>query len=471
MTSGSDVEEQINNQISKLQGQESKLNSTLHSYENKIDSLTAEREESYVSLAETYLPELDAQAIKNTLKEVQGDVQEIFRKKQLRRKELENLMQASTEKKGTLEEKLGKVTSELNQKASERDSIVKDIKAELSQHPKYPTLAKEAKTDKDNLEKNEERAKEVKADAQKKLPSYENNKIFMYLVNKSFGTEEYDSKGIIRKLDQCIAEKVDYKNSKKSYDYLRAIPELVDLEVSKRKEKLEEKISKIKAIEKEVADNHGLTAVLEEGKKLGMTREEMLKAVSKLNSEYESYASERKESDGTKDSYHKEAIQKLKGYLKGDNIAELKKLARNTPDTKDDKLVDRIEEIDYSVRELKDKAKETRDEREKLTDKLKGLKKVMDKFRSNDFESYRSYFDSDFDINTLILAYMAGKMSENSLWSKIDDNHHFRVEHHDSYSSSSSHDDYSSSSSSFGGGGFSGGGGFGGGGFSSGSGF
>src|SRR4030065_2208079 len=92
MVSGSTVYKKIQEQISTLEGKVDRTGSQIDSCENKIDSLTGERETTYVSLAETYLPELTSQSVKQTLREVQSDVQRIFQKKQNSRKELETPM-------------------------------------------------------------------------------------------------------------------------------------------------------------------------------------------------------------------------------------------------------------------------------------------------------------------------------------------------------------------------------------------
>ena len=464
MVSGSTVYKKIQEQISTLEGKVDRTGSQIDSCENKIDSLTGERETTYVSLAETYLPELTSQSVKQTLREVQSDVQRIFQKKQNRRKELETLMASALEKKKANDDKLENITEQLNQKVAERQKLSKDVGAELSADARYTELTSQADQTKERLAKNNERLRSFKEEAKEKLSVYDANKFFSYLLRRKFGTEEYHSKGLIKKLDLWVAKKVDYAVSKRNYDFLKTMPELMEIEINKRQEAFDELVSKIRKREKEAADSHGLTRVIEEGSGLLKGRDELIGIIAKINDEYKAYSSERKESDSSKDSYHQEAIQKLKAFLKGDDIASLKQKARGTPGSEDDKLVARIEDIDYNVREFKDKAKGLKKQRDGLQEKLNELNDLERKYRSNDYESSRSRFPSGFDIDDLIRAYLLGKILMDDLWSTVKSKKDFEEDH--SYSYSSRHDDdyHSSSSGSWGGG-------FGGGFHSSGSGF
>jgi len=474
MVSGSSVYSKIKEQISTLEGKEGKISSQIEGCEKKIYSLTSEREAAYVSLAEAYLPELTSQSVKQTLREVQSDIQRIFQKKQDRRKELEALMTSALEKKKDNSDKLENITEQLNQKVTERQKLSKDVGAELSADSKYLGLTSQADQTKERLAKNNERLKSFKEEAEEKLPVYDANKFFSYLLRKKFGTEEYHSKGLIKKLDSWVAKKVDYAVSKRNYDFLKTMPELMELEINKRQEAFDELVSKIRRKEKEVADSHGLTKVIEEGTVLLKKRDELIGLIAKINEEYKIYSSERKESDSTKDSYHQDAIQKLKAFLKGDDIAGLKQKARSTPGSEDDKLVARIEEIDGDVRGLKDKAKGLKKERDALQEKINALNDMERKYNSNDYESSRSRFPSGFDIDDLITDYILGRHSIDSVWDTIKDKQDFEEDHSYSYSSSrsSSDDDHHSSwGGSFGGGSHDSGGGFGGGFHSSGSGF
>ena len=457
--------------ISDLEHKEEKLGSDVYACERKITNLGNERERAYIRLAEFYLPELDAQFIKQTLTEVQGDVSYIFQQKQNRRTELESLMKSSTKQKKTLEEKFEILTKQLNEAADERDRLNGIVAEDLGKNHEYRDLDARANQANERIIQNKARVEEMQNEAAEKLPKYEANKMFMYLVKRNFDPSD-THKGLINRLDSKVAEIVNYADQKNNYDFLKSMPELMQIELNRRLDELNELKEQIRHIEDITAEKYGLTKVIENGTQLGNNRNKVMSLIEELDSKYNSYACERKDLDSTKGEYHQEAIQKLKAFLKGNNIKELKERAQATLGTEDDHLVNRMEEIDYEIRDLKDKTKEIKNERDKVHDDIEKMIDLRNKYRSHDFESSRSYFDSGFNINTLLLAYLAGRMTANSMWDTI--NHHQNFEYDDYLSSSSSSSGGGFSSfggGGFGGGGFSSGGGFGGGGFSSGHGF
>ncbi|VVB77970.1 Uncharacterised protein [uncultured archaeon] len=474
--SGTTVHKEIKAKIKQAEKEAEGIEREIYGYESQINSLTEERENCYVTLATTYLPGLDAESVKKTLSEFQNTVRGIFNNKQKRRQQLEDLMKESKEKRSTLDTELEAVSEDLIKKTAERDSIRKSISEEIGKNDSYVKLDSLAKESNAKLDQNKKRVEEVEKEASEKLPIYENNKLFSYLSERKFGTPEYNETqgNMIKMLDSWVARIVGYKNAQKCYDFLRSMPELMRSKVEERQTELEGIVKQMKEIENEAGEKYGFPKVLEEGSKINNKKEKIIGQINESDKEYAEYSNERKEIDSKKDPYHNDAIQKLKAYLKGEKIADLKRQARETPGTEDDKLVSRIEEIDATVRGLKDKAKEAQTNREAYSEKLNGLKSIERKFKSEDFDSDRSYFPSTFDIGDFLTGYMIGKYSSNQVWGTLESKH--EEEPAPVYHSSSSYDYGGSSNSSSNWSSpstdsWSSGGGMGGGGWSSGSGF
>ena len=495
---GSTVHRAIKGKIAEVEGAYERHSACVYGCERKIELLTEEREQCYVQLAEFYLPELDANAIKETISEVQGEVKRIFAERRVQRARAEQKLKDERENKKALEEKLTGITEELEQKVSEREEIKAAIATDLSGNKEYAEFFPKAEQTKSRIEQNMMRVKEIETEAKQKLPAYDQNRLFKYLLRRKFGTPDYDHGWFVRRLDQWVASLVNYNESKRNYDYLRTMPELMKAEFERRNAELDELAGKVQKIEQDTAERHGLNKVVTEGMRIGVRRDKAIKEVEKSGAKCDEYTKEISDLDNTKGEHYSEAIQKLKSYLKGSNVAELKRRALETPERKDDNLVEKIEEIDLQVKEQKGKAKEIKAEQSEVGGKLSTLQRIENGFTSKDYESSRSYFDAGFDINSLIAGFIAGKMTESNMWGQIESSQHFRPQvtytyrptvsrrsvfdddddddshsrrkHNDHGSSRRSSDD-SDSGSGFGGGSFSSGGGFGGGGFSSGSGF
>ncbi|MEK6967706.1 MAG: hypothetical protein AABX51_03690 [Nanoarchaeota archaeon] len=468
MVKGSTVDRNIRDLIRELESKQMQASDILDQAERGIDSANAEREEAYGCLALTYLPELDADAIRNSLRDVQGKVQEIYARRQSRRKELDTLTANQNTERDGLEKKLEDVTAKLNEQSNLRAKIVADIQKELSSDAVYVQLSGEAQQLGQRIEQGKRRVEEAEWESADKLPAYEANTLFSYLLRRQFGTQSYSRNFITRRLDSWVARIVGYAKQKDSYTFLKEMPGMMTEEVKRTEREYESLREKGKELEVKVAVAHGLPPVEKTGSHLLSERQGILEDINTIDRTLSEYATEKKDAESTKGSYHKQAINELTAYLKGEDIANLHQLARKTPGSSDDDLVTRIEGLGEEIEAGKQGAKQARNERDAVAAQLDGVKEIHRRFREKEYDSDDSYFDDGFDINTLLIAYIAGTLSQQNLMRRMESHQDFD-DYSSSYSSSSSGG--FSSGGGFGGGGFSSGGGFGGGGFSSGKGF
>ena len=94
---------------------------------------------------------------------------------------------------------------------------------------------------------------EIRAEAQEKLPSYDKNRLFRYLLDRDYGKPEYKKKGWTRRLDRWVAKLIDYQGARRSYDFLRVTPELMAAEVARRREQFNVLMEQVERIEDEIS--------------------------------------------------------------------------------------------------------------------------------------------------------------------------------------------------------------------------
>ena len=194
--SGSSVHKKIKQKISEVESQSEDLASQLYRVEEKLTNLTAEREESYGSLATHYLPELDAQTVQFTLRQVRGEIERVFREKQDRRSTLEKLMKENRDENHKFEEELDGITEQIEQQVQERDKALGLISKDLQKNTNYTQRDEEAKKAEGRLQGYKKRVEEIEKEAERKLPAFEKNKIFSYLLRSNYGTAQYTRSGL-----------------------------------------------------------------------------------------------------------------------------------------------------------------------------------------------------------------------------------------------------------------------------------
>jgi len=286
---------------------------------------------------------------------------------------------------------------------------------------------------------------------------------FNRLVDTHYDVNNPQGNFLVQKLDCWVAGIIGYQEAKSNYDALKSIPGAIKKQVDREQAELDQIVKGIKDIEKEASDRHGLTTILEQGHNLDAKKKEILQKISVEDQNLTNYSQEKQELNGAKDQYHRQALDKLKFYLKSEGISALKQRAKDTPHPEDDQLVGKIELADARIKGLKEDCSKFQDQQKDLTKKLTGLREIAQNYSYQNYDSDKSYFNSDFNIDSFLIGYLSGQYTAFDVNRHIGNNDH--VEYHESYSnhdssSSDSCSNFSSGSSGFGGGGYSSGGGF-----------
>lgn len=441
---GSAVHSAIERKVREVEKQSKALTSDVTNYENQIVRFQEEHEAAYTKLAYMYLPDISAESVSSTLRELEGAVKKIFQEKQKQRKSVEDNMEDCEQRKEQLEERLKQATSQLNEKAQQRDILQTETNTELQQNPNYVELIQQADQARKVVRLYTLRLEEVKTQASNKLPAYRDERLFMYLLEREYNTPRYQASNLISRLDSIVAEVVGFKEAKKNYNFLTSMPELMNIEVEKRQEELDKLVKELKTIEDAAAERKGLVKVNAEGKALEEERAEIINKLSAIDKKYQTYTQQRKALDDETDEYHEQAISELRTYLKGEAISNLKERARSTRGSEDDQLVNRIETIDTEVKQLKEQAKDAKAKRDKVQGTLDGLKDILRYSDRNDYESSSSYFRSSFNIGEIITGIVAGKYAIDNIKDLLKKNQQFRrvrVDYSDDYEDECSNGD------------------------------
>jgi len=439
--SGRIVHTQIKNKIKEAEIEYQKVDGTLNEGERKIQALTTEREKVFSSLAIHYLPDLEAKSLKSTLRELQQKVQEIFESKQKRRKALEDLMQVNKEQRSRISSGLEGINNQLETKAEERDELKLKITLELKANTEYIQQVNQLREGTLLTTKLTEMTATALKEAPRRLAEFMENKEFSYLLRREYGTPSQKGIRLTQILDDKVAKSINYEANKRAFDYWTRLPEGLKRRLEERSQELQTLASKKEEEENKTAERYGLPKVLEEGKAIGAKREESLSDVKKLDEQYTTYSSERHQMEGSKDSYHQKAIQELKSFLKDKSIKELKDRAQSTQGSEDDQLVNRIEDIDQNIKHLKKSINSWKEEQSEIGKRLEGLKRIETTYTSKDYESGRSYFPGNFEVEDLLTGYILGRYSASHVESTIERSQEFEGPSHSSHSSSNSSSD------------------------------
>ena len=424
--SGRGVGQALKQATEQLRRHYGECQTSLKNLDESSKELVDRRGQTLLELAEHYLPEVDRESVLASFRGIRNELLKVLARKQKREQQLHEALKTDETEAIRLQADLEKTTDALNEKVADRERLEDIVAEKLKAHSEFQKLSKQALLAEQELQKNEDRIAEIKQEAGEKLPAYEKNRMFRYLYDRGFGTSQYKKKGLTRTLDRWVAKFVKYGRSRRGYDFLRVTPELMAAEVVRRREQFNVLMEQIEAIEDEISDEVGLTKVLEEGQKLGAQRDGLVEELAELEKRFTSHHQELQTLEGTQNEFYEQGVGQMKAFLAEMKHSWLEHQARSTPERQDDELVAEIawlnEQLDNASRDSSKLTKEQRNWEERF----EGLQEVAQRFRKADFDSRRSIFSDDLDIDRLLGDYMRGETSREEMWSVLRRQQHFQ---------------------------------------------
>ena len=430
---GNSIHDSIEEKITEVRSEYNSYTHKISDAENDIREHTTERENIYTTLASMYLPEAEAKELQGQIKEAQDEVTKIFQDRSNRRDGLVKIIKQTDGSIAINREKLSTMADKLNNLADNQKKIELKIIDTLKTQDDYNNaLLLADQKDKEYVQGNT-RLETFKDQANSQISTYENNKLFKYLIDRKFDTNNYTGNVITTWFDTKIAGFINFKVQNEQYQFLKTTPDLLKKEVSRLETEAKDAKSIVKQLYTAEAKKQGLDAAIKAFKDEISNRDNLMSVQESLKADFNKYNSEISELDTNKSEYHIKAVGKLKSYLKDYTIQDLKRQAQATPGSDDDKLVQKIESIDSEIRQYKDDINEYKIQQNKVAKKVSGLEEIERNFQSNNYDGGRSRFKDELDISDLLTGFLIGKLTADSINSTLDDYHYTQPEPRSSY--------------------------------------
>lgn len=417
--SGRSVGQALQQASEQLRRHQSACQESLRKLDDSSNELIDRRGQTLLELAEHYLPEVNRETVLKTFRGIRDELLDVLARKQRRERQLHEALEQDEAEAVRLKNDLEQVTDQLNEKVAERRRLEEIVAERLKAHDQFQELSQQAITAEHELERNEARIAEIKQEASEKLPAYDDNRLFKYLYDLGYGTAKYDKKGMGRQLDRWVAKLVDYDRSRRGYDFLRVTPELMAAEVVRRREQFNVLMEKLEAIEDEIAAEVGLTEVMRQGQELGTQRDGLVSELSQLEQQFTSHHQELQTLEGTNNDFYEQGVGQMKAFLSEMQHSWLEHQSRSTPDRQDDELVAEIGWQNEQLDKVQRESGQLRQEQRNWDERSQGLQDVVQRFRRADFDSRRSLFDDDLDVERLVGGYLRGEIGSEKLWSML----------------------------------------------------
>lgn len=423
---GTELFETLQGELQAAGDSVARCESDASTLEGQTNDLLDLRGKALLELARHFLPTMSRPAIESTFDGIRSDLLAILARKDERQKRLQSELAAGLEETRRVEAELADVTKRLNEKVAERERLEIQVAETLKQNADFQERSKLALHAEEQLHRNEQRVADMQKEAAEKLPRYEESRLFRYLLDRHYGTPEYQAKGLILELDRWVARLIRFNEARFGYDFLKKTPELVASEVARRRTQFNELMEQVEAIEHAESEKAGLKAVLHEGEELGDRRDALVQDLETRRQNAQGLKDELAGLAQQQNAFYGEALARFGKFLGETRTALLEQRARQSPEPDDDAIVAQIAALDRQLDELKPRLSALADRHRAGERVREGLDRIVRRYRQSNFDSRRSYFDGSFDPRQGLDAFRSGRIDAENFWGALRSSQRFR---------------------------------------------
>jgi hypothetical protein len=396
------------------------------SAEQSARALVERKGAALLDLARHYLPEMTRAAIEQTMAGARESLLAVLAEKERAEADLRARSSEAEQRLRACESALDAVTERLNAKVRQREALEAKVAEALKADPDFQRRSELAAKAEADLHRDERRVAELHDEALRKLPAYERSRLFRYLYERGFGTPEYQHRGWVRGLDRWVARLIGFSNARVGYEFLSRTPALVEAEVARRRSAFDELMGQVEALQKQRADALGLTAVLEDGNALGAERDRAVAQRQDAQQRLAAIEAELASLGGTRNRFYEDALERFRAFLAETSTTALAERARRTPEPEDDALVASVLESETALRTLEENRRDRAGRLAAAERRSSELQQIVLHFRASNYDSTRSYFTDQLDVNEALARLQSGQWSQAALWTVLAQSQRFR---------------------------------------------
>ncbi len=378
--------------LERLRGQVGKIS-------QQRDQLEGDRDDTLRKLAEFYLPDLTAESVQSTWAEIRPAMREILLRKEGRVRELQEQLDQENELRAKLEAGLQELNERLDAAENRQHEVAAQVEKHLTAQPDFVELSKHAGMAEVALQRAQDNLDEISQDAARKLPAYDEDRLFTYLNDRQFGTSEYHRRGIIRRMDRFVANLVGYHKAKHDYDYLTNTPAAMRKIIAEDGAALDTVMAEIQDHRDRAAEKFELPALVAAVESLVAERESAVSGLDTQTSACESTQAELNGVESPHCEFYRDAIDLFRKMLAEKESSELRQEARHTPEVTDDQIVASLRGIENQMEHSEQANLRHQDELQQGQEIYQGIGRLIQRFRASGFDRQRCQFSDSFDLS------------------------------------------------------------------------
>ena len=417
MQSGRQTLSQIEQTISKLHADETRLDTALKSADAEAERLHSDRVAALKELARIKLDELTAGRLVSKLDNAERralDILEESRHRLATATERREVAVAEVEAAERLRHELAGVVEVA---LAQVDSIREAAERTVQTTPEWQAAKVVFDTADGIAVGAEKKAQQSQSELAAKQRPYDADPLFKYLWSRGFGSQRYVAGNLVRMVDRGMADFIGYRDAQANYTMLLEIPLRLGEHAKAKRATADAGRATLAALERQAMSAAGIDvkerALTEARHKLATAEATLADKRSVLKSIDETRAKLVTES-GT--PAYLSALEAIAAGDAADDIATLYSEARRTATTADEQIVRRIELIDQRMATITREMSDLRRSARGLADRRGEVERVRDRFRSAGYDHPQATFGNDNQIGQVLGQVLEGVVRSGILW-------------------------------------------------------
>jgi len=388
--------------------------------------------DSLAKISETYLESMLDKKAGSDVRMVSADIEHLISQREKHYAEIESTVEGDREEL--------KVAQEAHAQAQVALGALKDtIYAEIAQDPAIQALRQRVEYARDIAENAEALTDSITAEVNSKLVAYQADPVFQHLKRRGYDTDAYKGAGLYARLDGWLGRAISYRQARHDFEMMNALPAAAkarETEVEKTYDQLK---AELEAAISLVRNTHNLQGA---ERKLHAASEKLRLCQEHINRDQDAINSFLNKTDAMMGRV-RDRVKEVMGNF---SIPTLERLVSSTSSSADDVALDNYQQAVRREKQLSEEEVTLRKEMSDAEERFRRAKRARDQFKNSGYDRSDREFDSGFDMNTLMLGYMAGSLSLNDFSNRCDRDSEI-VRPAPSYSPPSSDSGFKSSSS------------------------
>lgn len=362
------------------------------------DQLEVDRDDTLRKLAAFYLPDLTAESVQQAWAEIRPALSEILLRKDARVHDLREQLNEENGQRMKLEAGLQDLSEQLDAAENRQHAIAAEVESHLAGQPDFAELAKHAGMAEVALQRAQDNLDEISQDAARKLPAYNEDRLFCYLKDRRFGTSEYHHRGFTRRMDRFVANLIDYPKAKRDYDFLTNTPAAMRKIIAEDGAALDTVMAEIQDHRDRAAAKFGLPDQVAAAGSLAAQRESTITRLDAQTAACESTQTQLNGIESPKGEFYRDAIELFRTLLAEKSSGKLREEARHTPEVTDDQIVASLGGIENQMEHSEQTNRHHQDELQQRQEIYQSIGRLIQRFRASGFDRPRCRFSDSLDL-------------------------------------------------------------------------